>query len=136
MARYYLKSNKNLLFEEYCWWAPCIYLNNFNDHSLCNRKWCKPLRCKEDETELPANYSVNTKFRDKVEHAELFEKIKAGLDTYFSKEAFRMCYHSFCMQKNESLNRKGAATAPKDRFYEGTSTLSDHLRMVVIEDSL
>jgi hypothetical protein len=65
LAGYYLHGNKHLPFEEYCQKAHCIYLHHFNDHSCCNRKWCKPLRCKEDGTELPADYCVNNKFRDK-----------------------------------------------------------------------
>ena len=131
LAGYYLHGNKHLLFKDYC-----IYLHHFNDHSLCHRKWCRVKRCTEDKTDLLADYCVNNKFRDKEEHAELFEKIKAGMEPYLTKEALKMCYHPFCTQKNEALNRKSTATAPKDRFFGGTNTLSDRLRMVAIEDSV
>jgi hypothetical protein len=47
-----------------------------------------------------------------------------------------MCYHPYSTQKNESLIRKSTATAPKDRFYGGTNTLPDRLRMLTIEDSI
>lgn len=43
---------------------------------------------------------------------------------------------SFLHSKNEALNRKATATAPKDRFYGGSSTLTDRLRMVAIVDSI
>jgi hypothetical protein len=99
-----------------------MYLHHFNDHSCCHRKWCKPLRYKEDGLELPADYCFNNKFRDKEQHGELFEKVKAGMETFLTPEALKMCYHPFCTQKNESLNRKSTATAPKDRFYGGTNT--------------
>ena len=58
------------------------------------------------------------------------------MEPYLTKEALKMCHHPFCTQKNESLNRKSTAKAPKDRFYGGTNTLSDRLRMIVNEDSI
>jgi len=58
---------------------------------------------------------------------ELFDKITCGMKPYLTEEALAMCYHPFCTQKNESLNRSCTATAPKDRFYGGTNTLSDRL---------
>ena len=136
LAGYYLHGNRHLPFGDYFKNSHCIYLHHFNDQSLCHSKWCKVKRCHENGTDLPADYCVNNKFRDKEEHAELFGKVKAGMQTYLTTEALQMCYHPFCTQKNESLNRKSTATAPKDRFYGGTKTLSDRLRMVVIEDTL
>lgn len=58
------------------------------------------------------------------------------MEPYFKPEALRMCYHFYCTQKNESLNRKVIARAPKNRFFGGTSTLADYLRMIVIENSV
>jgi hypothetical protein len=91
LEAYYLHNNKHLLFEECRQKDPYIYLHHFNDHSLCNRKWwCKAKRCTEDNTDLWADYCVNNKFRDKEVHAKLFEKVKAGMDIYFSREALAM----------------------------------------------
>jgi hypothetical protein len=119
LAGYYLHGNKYLPFQEYHQKAHCIYLHHFNDHSCCNRKWCKLLRCKEDGLEFPGDYCVNNnKFRDKQQHAELFEKVKAEMVPFLTPESLKMCYHPFCTQKNESLNRKSTATAPKIDFME------------------
>ena len=85
---------------------------------------------------MPTDYCVNNKFRDKELHAELYDKVKAGMAPFLTTKALKMCYHPFCTQKNESLNRKSTATAPKDRFYGGINTLADRLRMVAIEDSV
>ena len=58
------------------------------------------------------------------------------MKNYLSEDSLKMCYHNFCTQKNESLNRKATAMAPKDRFYGGTASLSDRLKMVAIIDSI
>ena len=58
------------------------------------------------------------------------------MKTYLSKKSLKMCTHNFWTQKNKSLNRKATAMAPKDRFYGGTASLSNRLKMVAIVDSI
>ena len=136
LSAFYLHGNKHLPFEIFCQNAHCIYLHHFNDHKFCNKDWCKSKRYENDGIELPPNNELNKKFRNKVEHSELYDKIYHGILPYLTKEALAMCYHPFCTKKNETLNRKATAPAPKDRFFGGSSTLNDRLRMVAIVDSV
>ena len=128
-AGYYFKGTESLEqpFDVYCKKAKCFYLHLFNDHSLCNASWCKILQGK----------TPKKKYRDKEKvHSVLFKKVEEGMAPYLCTEALRQTYHKFSTQKNESLNRKSTAVAPKDRHFGSTSSLKDRLSWVVIHDSV
>jgi hypothetical protein len=139
-AGYYLKQDTNLQlpFEDFVRRAPCMYLHHFNDHSLCNVQWCKVLQSQRTDgiqpTVLAAGYL--RRFRHKENDSKLLEKLEEMYSPYLSKESLWQCYHGHDTNKNESLNRKCTAVAPKDRYLSGTMSLKDRISLVVATDSI
>jgi len=139
-AGYYLKQDTNLQlpFTEFCRRAPCMYLHHFNDHHLCDIKWCKILQSQRTDgvqpTVLPAGYL--RQFRHRENDKKLFDKLEELYTPYLSKEPLWQCYHGDDTNKNESLNRKCTAVAPKDKYLSGTKSLEDRLCLVVVIDSV
>jgi hypothetical protein len=139
-AGYYLKQdiNQQLPFTEFCKRAPCMYLHHFNDHSLCNIQWCKVLQSQRTDgvqpTVLAAGYM--RRFRHKEVDKKLFDKLQDLYAPYLAEESLWQCYHVYDTNKNESLNRKVTALAPKDKYLSGTKSLEDRINLVLIIDSV
>jgi hypothetical protein len=140
LASLYLKDkdNRDLPFQEFCRRAPCMYLHHFNDHSCCSVKWCKVLQStRTDGVEATVlTEAYKSRFRDKQEDWITLKAVEDIYAPYMTEHALRQCYHGKDTNKNESLNKKCAATAPKDRYFSGTMNLDDRFRMVVCEDSV
>ena len=136
---FHQEENQQLPFQQFCMKAKCIYLHHFNDHCCCDKRWCRVLRSQQEpEYDLPAAYKADERFREKQseEGKLVFKKVEAALASHLSKEALAQVHHKFSTQKNESLNRKMTAVAPKDRHYGGTSSLKDRVNLVAIQDSV
>jgi len=139
-AGYYLKQdiNQQLPFDEFVRRAPCMYLHHFNDHSLCNVQWCKILQSQRVDgiqpTVIPVGYMK--RFRHKETDKKLLEKLQELYAPYLSSQSLWQCYHEHDTNKNESLNRKCTAVAPKDRYLSGTMSLQDRISFVVVTDSV
>jgi hypothetical protein len=139
-AGYYLKQDTNLQlpFNEFCRRAPCMYLHHFNEHSLCNVQWCKTLQSQRTDgiqpTVLPVGYL--RRFRHCTNDRKLLDKLQELYAPYLTEEALYQCYHAHDTNKNESLNRKCTAVAPKDRYLSGTMSLKDRICLVVVTDSV
>ena len=138
-AGYYFKKNDNqsLPFNEFCRRAPCIYLHHFNDHSCCSETWCKVLKSERAIDPVPLKAAYLNRFRSKEgADAKLFKLVEDGFSAYLSVTALAQVYHHYSTNKNESLNRKCSAVAPKDRYFSGTMSLFDRFALVTIEDSV
>jgi hypothetical protein len=137
-AGLFFKKNNGLPFVEFHSRAPCMYLHHFDDHSCCDIAWCKPLQSKRtdgiDATVLSDAY--RRRFRDKEVDWVTFKAVEDIYAAYLTKDAMWQCYHGYDTNKNESLNRKCSATAPKDRYLSGTMTLSDRFSLIVAVDSV
>jgi hypothetical protein len=139
-AGYYLKqdTNQQLPFDEFVRRAPCMYLHHFNDHSLCNVQWCKILQSQRSDgiqpTVIPVGYMK--RFRHKETDKKLLDKLQDLYAPYLKSESLWQCYHAHDTNKNESLNRKCTAVAPKDRYLSGTMSLKDRISLVVSTDSV
>jgi hypothetical protein len=137
----YLKDvrNRELPFFEFCRKAPCMYLHHFNDHSCCAISWCKTLQSQRTDGLLPKpvlNDQYLRRFRDKEIDWVTFKAVEAIYEPYMTESALRQCYHGQDTNKNESLHRKCSATAPKDRYFSGSMSLSDRFHFVAIYDSV
>ena len=132
------KKNRDLPFEEFCRRAPCMYLHHFNDHSCCDVSWCKVLQStRTDGVEATAlTVAYKKRFRDKETDWVTFKAVEDIFAPYLTKTAMIQCYHGHDTNKNESLNRKCSATAPKDRYFSGTMSLDYRFRLVVVHDSI
>jgi len=118
-----------------------MYLHHFNDHTCCSVKWCKVLQSvvETDRGEQQAPVltdAYKAKFRDKDVDWVTLKGVHDIFAPYLTEAALEQCYHGKDTNKNESLNKKCAATAPKDRYFSGTMNLDDRFRMVVCEDSV
>lgn len=115
-----------------------MYLHHFNDHSLCNVQWCKILQSQRTDgiqpTVIPVGYMK--RFRHRVTDLKLLEKLQELYAPYLSSESLYQCYHEHDTNKNESLNRKCTAVAPKDKYLSGTKSLEDRIHLVVVTDSV
>jgi len=135
----YLKDarNRELPFEEFCRRAPCMYLHHFNDHSCCDVSWCKKLQSQRSDGVEPTVLSeaYQQRFRDKTLDWVTFKAVEDIFAPYLTQSALQQCYHGQDTNKNESLNRKCSATAPKDRYFSGSMSLSDRFHLVVVIDS-
>ena len=137
-AGYFFKgpSNQELPINEFKKKAHCIYLHHFDDHSCCNESWCKVLKSRRRDNPLALAPAYLAKFRCKQRDFELFTRLKAGFAPFLTDTQLAMVYHSFHTNKNESLNRRVSAVAPKDRYFSGTKSLNDRICNVVITDSV
>jgi hypothetical protein len=135
---YFKKNIKNLPFDEFCRRAPCMFLHHFNEHSCCDIKWCKVLQSKRTDgvqpTVLTAAYMK--RFRDVALDSKTYKAVESVFTPYLTEDHLYQCYHGTDTNKNESLNRKCSATAPKDRYFSGTKTLCDRFNFVIIHDSI
>jgi len=139
-AGLFFKKNKQLPFEEFKRRAPCMYLHHFGDHSCCDIEWCKPLQSTRTDGIDPfvMTPAYCTKYRDKNNELDkkVFELVEQNYAPYMTDVHLYQCYHGFDTNKNESLNRKCSATAPKDRHFSGTMSLADRFMYVAIHDSV
>ena len=121
------------IFKDRC---HCIYLHHFNDHSQCNVSWCKVLKSQRQDNPLQLSQEYLSKFRSKDGDQKLFKMLKEDFAKFLMEDALLQVYHLFTTNKNESLNRRVTAVAPKDRFFSGTMSLYDRISNVVITDSV
>jgi hypothetical protein len=134
--------NQQLSFDEFTRRGHCIYLHHFDDHSCCDKEWCRRKQVEAGlitERDLPDDYSIaggHFRGRSTVAEKKFMEIIKGAISVYLSREAMWQVYHSFSTQKNESINRKMVAVADKNRFLGGTMALNDRALLVAITDSL
>jgi hypothetical protein len=137
-AGYFLKqpANQELPFDTFKKRVHCIYLHHFNDHSCCDVSWCKVLKSRRTEEPLQLTPAYLAKFRCRQRDAELFQRVKNGYAPYLTDTQLKMVYHKFSSNKNESLNRRVTAVAPKDRYFSGTKSLNDRICNVVVTDSV
>jgi len=140
LASLYLKDkdNRDLPFAQFCTRAQCMYLHHFDDHAYCNVKWCRYLQCQlpqpREKKVLSERYLK--RFRNKELDSKTYKALLAVYTPYVTEEALFQCYHGQDTNKNESLNRKCSATAPKDRYFSGTMNLDDRFRYVAVHDSI
>jgi len=137
----YLKDarNRELPFEEYCRRAPCMYLHHFNNHTCCDVSWCKTLQSQRTDGLDPKpvlSEHYKQRFRDTQVDWVTFKAVENLFAPYLIASALRQCYHGQDTNKNESLNRKCSATAPKDRYFSGSMSLSDRFHLVAVLDSV
>jgi len=115
-------------YEEYKTAMKGALLHLGNDHSCCDASWCGFRSGKRDKKMDAANYlKIGTK---------RWNNIASVMDTYTTDDMLRMTYHPYNSQKNESLNTKTAAVAPKNKTFCKTMSLSDRIAFVVIVDSI
>jgi len=136
---YYVKSNQHLSDEDFNRCGMCVVQHLFNDHSLCDIKWCANLKAQQEQDEAKRKQIDNpNKHRKIVTVAEkkLCKKVKEKVGSLLVPAKMQQVHHRFSTQKNESLNRNATAVAPKDRFYGGTMQLHDRLRVIAMTDSI
>ena len=136
---YYVKTNQELSDEEFNRRGMCVLQHLFNDHSLCDKRWCTHLKAQdEDDPEKKATLDNPHKYRkiETTEEKKLYKKLKEKIGSLLVPSKMQQVHHRFCTQKNESLNRNATAVAPKDRFYGGTMQLYDRLRVIALTDSI
>jgi hypothetical protein len=139
-AGLFFKKNKLLPFDEFKRRAPCMYLHHFGDHSCCDIEWCKPLQSTRTDGIEPFVMTPAYKRRYRDRNSELdqkvFKLVEENYAPYLTDKHLYQCYHGFDTNKNESLNRKCSATAPKDRHFSGTMSLADRFKYVTVHDSV
>lgn len=137
--RHYVKTNQQLSDDDFNTGAMCILQHLFNDHSLCDIKWCTHLKAQAaDDPTKKAKLDNPNKYR-KIETADKkkpYKKLKDKIGVLLAPEKMQQVHHPFLTQKNESLNWNVTAVAPKDWFYGGTMQLCDRLRVVTMTDSV
>jgi len=121
------KQSVNKPFDEYRKAMKAALLHHGNDHSCCDPAWCAFARGAKDVNENKKYLIIRT---------QRWNNLKSVFDTYTTDEMLRMTYHPFDSQKNESLNTKIAAVAPKTKTFCSTMSLSDRVAFVVITDSI
>ena len=135
---YMLKQHKDSTLEsliEHCF-APIEHL--FNDHSLCDPKWCKPLRfsSQTDSNGMIIDSSLHgihnlSYYRCKVKHKKLYDEMTSAFLPYSFPHRLVESLHGFTTNGNEALNNIVAHYAPKNRTYSTTMSLSNRISIVV-----
>ena len=62
---------------------------------------------------------------------ELYEQIKGIAARFLTPDQLAMCYHPYYSQTNEALNQKNTKTAPKNRTYSMTLSLTSRVAITV-----
>jgi len=136
---HYVKKNQHLPDDEFNSKAMCVTQHLFNDHSLCDIKWCTKLKADAETDEERKKEIDNPNKCRKIEtndEKKLYKKVKQKIGVLLEPSKMQQVHHPFSTQKNESLNRNATAVAPKDRFYGGTMQLFDRLRVITMTDSI
>lgn len=136
----FFRKNRKLPFDEFKQRAHCIYLHHFGDHSCCHIDWCKHLQSTRndgiEQAILTDAYIRSFRHKNNALDEVVFKLVEKAYAPYLTDEHLYQCYHGYDTNKNESLNRKCSATAPKDRYFSGTMSLADRFKYVVIHDSV
>ena len=105
--RHYVKTNQQLSDDDFNTGAMCILQHLFNDHSLCDIKWCTHLKAQAaDDPTKKAKLDNPNKYR-KIETADKkkpYKKLKDKIGVLLAPEKMQQVHHPFLTQKNESLN--------------------------------
>ena len=151
---YMLKQCRELTLEEFKIKVYCVIEHMFNNHLLCDSKWCKPLRMLEardgvGDVSTHSNYfsddsdfSIDSDdeettmgkvsyYRCKTRHRHMYEKLIDAFEPYAIEDRLEESLHGFETQLNECLNSMVARYAPKNRTYGTTMSLKNRISIVV-----
>jgi hypothetical protein len=106
--------------------------HTFNNHEYCSKEWCKFMT--DTDAELD-DIDTKSRFLDKTK-GETYDKMKKLHDSHTTPEKLEQLFHDFSSQKNETMNKKMTVTAPKDKTFCTTMSLTSRTQVVSIRDSV
>ena len=107
--------------------AKSVLEKNFNNHKLCDIKWCYSLQEKEKKRTLTQEHRYLTKSK----HRETYTQLQIVLEKFMSTESLRESMHDMTTQKNEALNIAIAWLCPKFKHLSSTMTLTTWICTVI-----
>jgi len=121
------KQSRTKSWEEYRKAMDGALLHHGNDHRYCLASWCPFAAGRKHPKDNDRSVLRTT---EKWKNLELIHQ------KFTTVEMLKMCYHIYDSQKNESVNTKIAAVAPKSKTFSKMMSLADRIAFVVIVDSI
>jgi hypothetical protein len=118
--------------EEFKTGVEAVLEHTFNNHEHCFDEWCKYMV--EANAELD-DVDTSTRFLKKTK-GETYAKMRKLHDDHSTPEKLTQLFHDFSSQKNESMNKKMTVTAPKDKTFCTSMSLTSRTNLVAIRDSV
>jgi hypothetical protein len=123
-----VKQYRGASFERFQQAVDAALYHHFNKHEYCDPVWCK--YCGDNPTKKNPRNLVRDDNSKKWPNMFKIHKY------YTAEEFLRQLWHIWDSQKNESMNRKIAAAAPKDVVFSTTMSLADRIALIIIIDSV
>jgi hypothetical protein len=102
-----------------------MFQHAFNEHSLCDSKWCRY----HNNIEL-TNTDSKKKYRNKL--SKEYTIMKEIHDKHTSDDLIKMVHHDFLSQKNEALNKAISHVAPKHTTFAMTKSLKTRVFLLFV----
>ena len=135
---YWVHKNHTKDFETFKYRYQAVVAHHFDDHQYCvavedgDDGFCKYVNNEERRTDAKRN----GKFKDKVQHNELYKALMDVSNQYGTDDALMEVHHPFSSQRNEAINNKVMRLVPKHMHYSKTKQFADRVSLMVIIDSL
>jgi len=134
---YCLCQNCNETFEVFKYCFPCIVKHNFNNHEFCMGRneggWCK---YKGDMALLNLKTKQKNCYHDKDQEPAHYTALIDILKQFSTDKMLMQSWHPYWIQKRKLLNQLVSVFAHKDKHLWSSVSLSDHVALVVIMDSV
>ena len=129
---YYIKMNREKSVEDMMKniMAPLDHM--FDDHHLCDSKWCYKKRAEEDTMLSADEKSERMKlgyYRSKTEDLDMYNELKEKYAFYTTEEKITQCRHEFDTQINEGMNTCVAKYTPKSKHYSKSISLEARVKV-------
>jgi len=133
---YWLHQNCNEPFHVFVYHFACVLEHHFGNHDFCKGKqeggWCKY----KGNKEMMEKAREENCYHNKHMEAPLYAAVLGIWCKYAMEEMLCQLHHLYWCQKSESLNQLVTVFAPKDKHLSASMSLSDHVALVVIVDSV
>jgi len=133
---YWLCQNCNEPFHVFVYCFACMLEHYFGCHDFCKGRkeggWCKY----QGDKEMIAKAKEENCYHNKQMEALLYGVVLAIWHKYATKEMLQQSHHLYWCQKSKSLNQLITVFATKDKHLSASMSLSDHVALVVIIDSI
>ena len=106
--------------------------HTFNNHQHCSETWCNFMKMNDEELD---GVETKSRFLDKKK-GDTYKNLLEAHNKFTTDAKLVECFHDFPSQKNETMNKKVSVTAPKDKTFCLSLSLTGRVHFVAIRDSI
>ena len=123
-----VKTNRKSSISQIMTASKAVVEHLFDNHELCDKKWCKPLK---QQIERGGKEHSQSYYRNKIDDAKLHQQIWDAYRSFTTRERLQESLHPFDTQQNEAMNASISKYAPKTKTYGMTISLTNRVLIAV-----